>query len=83
MASLDLNVDYDNVKKKIEANKNYAELKNQYNDASKRVGDTLEISKDKVAERLQGFSDQTIRYQKQLKNQLEQLLDIDSNQKVC
>lgn len=76
MASLDLNVDYDNVKKKIEANKNYAELKSQYNDASKRVGDTLEKSKDKVAERLQGFSDQTKRYQKQLKNQLEQLLDI-------
>lgn len=76
MPSLDLNVDYDNVKKKIEANKNYAELKNQYNDASKRVGDTLEKSKDKVAERLQGFSDQTKRYQKQLKNQLEQLLDI-------
>ena len=76
MASLDLKVDYDNVKKKVEANKNYAELKNQYNDASKRVGDTLEKSKDKVAERLQGFSDQTKRYQKQLKNQLEQLLDI-------
>jgi len=76
MASLDLNVDYGNVKKKLEANKNYAELKDQYNDASKRVGDTLEKSKDKVAERLQGFSDQTKRYQKQLKNQLEQLLDI-------
>jgi hypothetical protein len=75
-ASLDINVDYNNVKKKIEANKNYAELKNQYNDASKRVGDTLEKSKDKVAERLQGFSDQTKRFQKQLKNQLEQLLDI-------
>jgi len=76
MPSLDLNLDYSNVKKKIEANKNYAELKDQYNDASKRVGDSMEKAKDKVAERLQGFSDQTKKYQKQLKNQLEQLLDI-------
>jgi hypothetical protein len=76
MASIDANFDYNKIKKKIESTKNYGELKGQYNDASKRVGDSMEKAKDKVAQNLQGFSEKTKRYQKQLKNQLEQLLDI-------
>jgi cytochrome c556 len=76
MASLDLNLDYNNVKKKVEANKNYAELKDQYNNASEKVGESLEKAEDKVKEKLQGFADQTKKFQKQIKNQLEQLLDI-------
>jgi hypothetical protein len=76
MSSVDVNFDYNNIKKKIESTKNYGELKNQYNDASKRAGDAMEKSKEKVAQSLQGFADKTKRYQKQLKNQLEQLLDI-------
>jgi hypothetical protein len=76
MPSVDVNFDYNNIKKKIESTKNYGELKNQYNDASKRAGDAMEKSKEKVAQSLQGFADKTKRYQKQLKNQLEQLLDI-------
>jgi hypothetical protein len=44
--------------------------------ASKKVGDSMEKAKDKVAQSLSGFSEKTKRYTKQLKNQLEQLLDI-------
>lgn len=76
MPSVDVNFDYNSIKKKIESTKNYGELKNQYNDATKRAGDAMEKSKEKVAQSLQGFADKTKRYQKQLKNQLEQLLDI-------
>jgi hypothetical protein len=76
MPSVDASFDYSNIKKKIESTKNYGELKDQYNDATKRVGDSMEKAKDKVAQSLQGFADKTKRYQKQLKNQLEQLLDI-------
>lgn len=76
MPSVDVNFDYNNIKKRIESTKNYGELKGQYNDASKRVGDSMEKAKDKVSQSLQGFSEKTKRYQKQLKNQLEQLLDI-------
>jgi hypothetical protein len=76
MPSVDASFDYSKIKKKIESTKNYGELKDQYNDANKRVGDSMEKAKDKVAQSLQGFADKTKRYQKQLKNQLEQLLDI-------
>lgn len=76
MASIDASFDYDKIKKRIESTKNYGELKDQYNQASDKVGESMEKAKDKVAQSLQGFADKTKRYQKQLKNQLEQLLDI-------
>ena len=76
MASVDASFDYSKIKSRVESTKNYGELKDQYNKASDKVGESMEKAKDKVAESLQGFADKTKRYQKQLKNQLEQLLDI-------
>jgi hypothetical protein len=76
MPSVDASFDYSKIKSKVESTKKYGELKDQYGKASKRVGDSMEKAKDKVAQSLQGFADKTKRYQKQLKNQLEQLLDI-------
>jgi aspartyl-tRNA synthetase len=76
MASVDASFDYSKIKKSVESTKNYGELKDQYNKANDKVGESMEKAKDKVAQSLQGFADKTKRYQKQLKNQLEQLLDI-------
>jgi hypothetical protein len=76
MASVDASFDYSKIKKRVESTKNYGELKDQYNKANEKVGESMEKAKDKVAQSLQGFADKTKRYQKQLKNQLEQLLDI-------
>jgi hypothetical protein len=76
MASVDASFDYSKIKKRVESTKNYGELKDQYNKANDKVGESMEKAKDKVAQSLQGFADKTKRYQKQLKNQLEQLLDI-------
>ena len=76
MASVDASFDYSKIKKRVESTKNYGELKDQFNKANDKVGESMEKAKDKVAQSLQGFADKTKRYQKQLKNQLEQLLDI-------
>jgi hypothetical protein len=76
MPSFDANFDYDKIKKRVESTKSYGEAKGQFDKATKKAGDSMEKAKDKVAQSLQGFADKTKRYQKQLKNQLEQLLDI-------
>jgi predicted transcriptional regulator len=76
MPSFDASFDYDKIKKRVESTKSYGEAKDQYNKVTDKVGESMEKAKDKVAQSLSGFAEKAKRYQKQLKNQLEQLLDI-------
>jgi len=76
--SLDLNFDYSQVKKKIQASKSYNELKTDYDKTVKEAGDSFEQSKETVTETIDKVKEQTKRYQRDLKNQLEQLLDINN-----
>jgi hypothetical protein len=76
MPSVDLNFDYNKIQKKVNATKTYANAKSQYNNAGKQVGESFEKTKKDVSQSLDKFKDQTKRYQKQIKNQFEQLLDL-------
>ena len=78
MPSLDINFDYNKIQKKVNASKSFSEVKSQYNDANKRAGDSFEKTKSKVSESLTSIKEQTKRYQKQVKNQFEQLLDLSN-----
>jgi hypothetical protein len=76
MPSVDLNFDYNKIQGKLNATKTYANVKSQYNNAGKKVGDSFDKTKKDVSQSLDKFKDQTKRYQKQIKNQFEQLLDL-------
>jgi hypothetical protein len=78
MASLDLGVDYKKVQDKITATRNYNELKSQYDDTRKQAGEAFEQKKAAVTGQLGKIKEQTKRYQKEIKNQFEQLLDINN-----
>jgi hypothetical protein len=78
MASLDLGVDYKKVQDKITATRNYNELKSQYDNTRKQAGDAFEQKKSAVTGQLGKIKEQTKRYQKEIKNQFEQLLDINN-----
>jgi hypothetical protein len=78
MASLDLGVDYKKVQDKITATRNYNELKTQYDDTRKQAGESFEQKKAAVTGQLGKIKEQTKRYQKEIKNQFEQLLDINN-----
>ena len=76
MPSVDLNFDYNKIQSKLNATKTYTNVKSKYNDANKKVGDSFEKSKKDVSQSLDKFKEQTKRYQKQVKTQFEQLLDL-------
>jgi hypothetical protein len=78
MASLDLGVDYKKIQDKVTATRNYNELKSQYDDTRKQAGDAFEQKKAAVTGQLGKIKEQTKRYQKEIKNQFEQLLDINN-----
>ncbi|NBU82444.1 MAG: YtxH domain-containing protein, partial [Flavobacteriaceae bacterium] len=78
MPSLDLNFDYNKIQKRVVASQSYADIKSQYNSANKKVGDSFEKTKSQVSESLTSVKEQTKRYQKQIKNQFEQLLDLSN-----
>jgi hypothetical protein len=78
MASLDLGFDYKKIQDKITATRNYNELKSQYDDTRKQAGDAFEQKKSAVTGQLGKIKEQTKRYQKEIKNQFEQLLDINN-----
>lgn len=78
MASLDLSLDYDSAKKKIQASKTYTDLKQQYDDVVNKKGDSFEEAKQDVTEQLDKIKEQTKRFQREIKNQFEQLLDISN-----
>lgn len=75
---LDLKFDYDKAKKKIEASKSYNDLKNQYDEATKRAGDSFEELKSDVTDSIDKIREETKKFQRQIKNQFEQLLDINN-----
>ena len=78
MPSLDINFDYNKIQKKINATKSFGDVKSQYNDATKKAGDSFEKTKSSVSESLNSLKNQTKRYQRQVKNQFEQLLDLSN-----
>lgn len=78
MASLDLSLDYDSAKKKIQASKSYTELKQQYDDVTKNAGESFDEAKENVSESLDKVKEQTKRFQREIKTQFEQLLDINN-----
>lgn len=78
MASLDLGFDYKKIQDKITATRNYNELKSQYDDTRKQAGESFEQKKAAVTGQLGKIKEQTKRYQKEIKNQFEQLLDINN-----
>lgn len=76
--SIDLSFDYNSAKKKIEATKSYNDLKNQYDEVTQQGGDSFEQAKDEVSEAIDKAKDQTKKFQRQIKNQFEQLLDLNN-----
>ena len=78
MASLDLSLDYKDAQKKIAATKTYTDLKSQYDDTTKKAGESFESAKQNVTESLDKVKEQTKRFQREIKNQFEQLLDLNN-----
>jgi len=74
--SLDLNYDYDSAKKKIQATSAYKDLKTRFDELEKKRGETQEQSLNNIQSGLDSAKKQTKRFQKQVKNQFEQLLDM-------
>jgi hypothetical protein len=77
MPSLDLSVDYKKVKDKVTANQSYNDLKTKYDDITKRAGDNLEELKSNVTESIESVKAQVEKYKREIKNQFEELLDIN------
>ena len=78
MASLDIGADYKKIQDRITATRNYNELKSQYDDTRRQAGESFEQKKAAVTGQLGKIKEQTKRYQKEIKNQFEQLLDINN-----
>jgi hypothetical protein len=85
MASLDINSGYSDVKRKIESSKSYNDLKSQYDGVRRRAGDSFEKKKESVTKSLNSIKsevgqevDKIKRFKNKVKNQFEELLDINS-----
>jgi len=78
MASIDLNLDYKEAQKKIEASKAYKDLKSQYDDRTKRAGESFDQKKEDLTKSLDKVKEQQKRFQREIKSQFEQLLDINN-----
>jgi len=70
--------DYDEIKNKINANKTYKDLKNQYDSVTRRAGNSFEQKKSNVTGQLKSVINQKDAFQRQLKSQFEELLNISS-----
>lgn len=78
MASLDLGLSYEEIQTKIEATKTYNDLKSQYDGITKRAGNSFEEKKENVSQSIDQVKGDVKRFQKKIKNQFEQLLDINN-----
>lgn len=78
MPSVDLTADYKKVQDKITANKTYVNLKSDYNRLQKNAGDSFEDLKSDVTSSIENVKKDVDRYQKQVKDQISQLLDINN-----
>lgn len=76
--SLDLNADYKKIQDKVSATKSYTNAKAQYSAAKKKAGETFDEKKSDVTQSLNSVKEQTKRFEKQIKSQFEQLLDINN-----
>jgi len=76
--SLDLSFDYESAKKKIAATSAYKDLKEKFDKAQEKSGDSQEKALDAIQSKLDQVKEQTKRYQKDIKNQFEQLLDLNN-----
>lgn len=74
----DLNDGYKKVQDKINTTKSYTNLKSKYDGLKKNAGTTFDQKKSDVSQSINNIKDQTKSYQKELKTQFEQLLDISS-----
>ena len=75
---LDLNADYKSIQDKIKATQAYKQSKSDYEKAKKVAGDSFEQAKSEVSEQINNFKEQKKAFEKQVKNQFEQLLDINN-----
>ena len=62
---------------KINAVKSYTNLKGEYDKIKRQAGDSFEDAKENAAQTLSSIQEKTKKYQKNLKNQFDQLLDIN------
>jgi len=76
--SLDLNADYKKIQDKVSATKSYTNAKAQYSAEKKKAGETFDEKKSDVTQSLNSVKEQTKRFEKQIKSQFEQLLDINN-----
>jgi hypothetical protein len=76
MASIDLGVGYDDIKNKVEASKQYTNLKNKYENLVDKKVESFENFKGDVTQSLDNAKEDVKRFQKQIKSQFDQLLDI-------
>jgi hypothetical protein len=76
MPSVDINADYKKIQDKVTSTKTYTDVKSQYDGATKKIGSSFDKKKAKVSQSLTEFKDKTKRYQKEIKNQFEELLDL-------
>ena len=66
-------VDYKKVQDKVSSTKAYTDLKSQYGEAKKKVGDSFEKQKANVTESLNSVKEQTKRFEKQIKSGVLQI----------
>lgn len=78
MASLDLGVSYDDIQKKVEASKSYTDLKQKYDSTTKKSGESFEQAKKDTQQSLDKAKEDVKRFQKKVKSQFDQLLDINN-----
>ncbi len=76
MASIDLGVGYDDIKNKVEASKQYTSLKNKYDKLTNKKVESFENFKGDVTQSLDNAKEDVKRFQKKIKSQFDQLLDI-------
>jgi len=76
MASIDLGVGYDDIKNKVEASKQYTNLKNKYENLVDKKVESFENFKGDVTQSLDNAKEDVKRFQKKIKSQFDQLLDI-------
>lgn len=74
--ALDLDNSYKEVKDKISSAKAYTDLKSQYDSLKKSAGDSFDEKKDLAEQKINDLKANAKKYQKELKNQFEQLIDI-------
>lgn len=76
--SLDLENDYKKAKDTINSYKTYINAKSSYDSVTEPKGDSLEQNEPNVIEQIDKVKQDAKRFRRKIKNQLEQLLDINS-----